>query len=97
MLKFTSEIDLSQITPANPAYPVISKLVTQLIAEVCKTNYPYDPEADGFIALIEPGDQGLTNIYWEGITKQGDMFIALQTNNQYGIIYVIPDTHWRII
>ena len=97
MLKFTSEIDLSQIKPTNPAYPVISKLVTRLIAEIHKTNYPYDPEVDGFIALVESGDQGLTNIHWEGITKLGDMLIALQTNNQYGIIYVIPDTHWRII
>jgi len=90
MLKFTSKIDLSQINPTNPAYPVISKLIGEV------SNYPYDPEVDGYILLVEPGDQGLTNIHWEGIAKQGDMLIALyQANNQYGIIYVIPDTSFE--
>ena len=108
MLKFTSESDLSHLTSSNPAYPVVSDLIDRLITQTFHTEHSYDTEADGFIALVEPndvnrrlteiwndGDWGLTDIPWEGITKQEDMYLAVYlSNDQYGIVFVIPDTDW---
>ena len=37
----------------------------------------------------------LLNIYREGTMKQGDYFIAIHlANNEYGLVFVIPDAHW---
>ena len=37
----------------------------------------------------------LLDIYWEGIMKQGDFFIAIYlANNEYGLVFVIPDAPW---
>lgn len=106
MLKFTSADDLARLPKTDPAYPVIATLVDGLITETFKTEFPYDPESDGFIALVEPGDVDrplteiwddwvLTDIPWEGITKQGNMFLAVfLANDQYGIVFVIPDEDW---
>jgi hypothetical protein len=34
----------------------------------------------------------LLDIYWEGIMKQGDFFIAIYlANNEYGLVFVITD------
>ena len=86
MLKFNSENDLSQINTDNFAYPIIAELVT---------HYPYIPESDGFIALIEPDDTEFSgNGTWKGIAKVDDVFLAMyQVNNQSAIIFVIPDSN----
>ena len=108
MLKFTSEADLLRLNPANPAYPIVSDLVQRIITESYKTEYPYDPEADGWIALIEPGDidrplteiwgddaYDLVSIPYEGISLQDGMYLAaFLANNQFGILFVIPDADW---
>lgn len=106
MLIFKSVGDLARLPKTDPAQPVIAELVNGLITETFKTEFPYDPEADGFIALVEPGDVDrplteiwddwkLTDIPWEGIMKQGDFFIAIfLANDQYGIVFVIPDEDW---
>ena len=108
MLKFTSADDLSRLPEDNPAHPVIAELIQGLITDTYGTEFPYDEEGDGFIALIEPGDVdrplteiwddgdwGLLDIPWEGITRRGDFFLAIfLANNQYGIVFVIPDEDW---
>ncbi len=110
MLKFTSEADLLRLNPAHPAKPIIQELVHRIITMSRKTEYPYDPDADGFIALIEQDDvdrplseiwgedaYSLINTPWEGITKDesGKFFLAVfLANNQYGIVFVIPDADW---
>ena len=106
MLKFTSEADLLRLNPAHSALPIITDLINRLI----KQGYPYDPENDGYIVLVEEGDidRPLTEIWsddayclidvpWEGITKDesGKYFIAIfLANNQYGLVFVIPDADW---
>jgi len=68
--------------------------------------FTYDPNADGWIVLIEEGDTGrvldeiwddwtLLDVPWEGITREGDFFLAVfLANNQFGICFVIPDEPW---
>jgi hypothetical protein len=37
----------------------------------------------------------MLNIYWEGIMRRGDFFIAIYlANNEYGLVFVIPDAPW---
>ena len=74
MLIFKSVDDLARLSKTNPAQPVIATLVDGLITETFKTEFPYDPESDGFIALVEPGDidRPLTEI-WDDGTKLTDI------------------------
>ena len=108
MLKFTSEQDLSCLPKTNPAHHVISTLVKGIITDTLDTEYPYDPDADGFIALVEPddvnrplhdiwpdGDWKLSDLPYEGVTLQDGHYLAIYlANNQYGIVFVIPDEDW---
>ena len=109
MLKFTSADDLVRLPKDNPAYPVIATLIQGIITDTLDTEFPYDPDANGFIAPIEgpedvnrpfteiwpDGDWGLTDILWEGITLQDGHFLAIYlANNEYGIVFVIPDADW---
>ena len=106
MLEFKSAEDLSKLSPDDPAFPIVEALVKRLITDYVAEGYEYIPADDGWIVLIEPEDADreldelwdgctLLNIYWEGISKQGDFFIAIYlANNQYGLCFVIPDAPW---
>lgn len=107
MLQFKSADDLQQLDEADPAYPIVAELVQRLIVNYEAEGYAYDPEADGWIILIEEsdvdgplndiwdGDTKLTDLFWEGFTKQDDHFIRIfLANNQWGLAVVIPDTPW---
>jgi len=106
MLEFKSTEDLAKLPRTDLAFPIVEDLVKRLITDYISEGYDYRPEDDGFIILIEEGDVDreltelwdgctLLNIYWEGISKQGDFFIAIYlANNQYGLCFVIPDAPW---
>ena len=106
MLEFKSPEDLAQLPKDDPATQVVTGLVRRLIIDYVAEGYVYRPEDDGYIILIQEGDVDreltelwsgctLLNIYWEGISKQGDFFIAIYlANNQYGLCFVIPDAPW---
>ena len=106
MITFKSAEDLSKLSPDDPAFPIVEDLVKRLITDYISEGYDYRPEDDGYTILIQEGDADreltelwpgcrLTNIYWEGISKQGDFFIAIYlANNQYGLCFVIPDAPW---
>jgi hypothetical protein len=82
-------------------YPILEELVYQFFIEADD----YDPDVDGFIALVEPKDisKPLTDIWpetettladvmWEGFTQQDDYHLGIYlANNQYGIIFIIRD------
>ncbi len=105
MITFKSEADLLRLNPADPALPVLRNLVQRIITESYKTEYPYDPENDGWIALVDQDDldRPLTEIWgdeaydlisipYEGITLQDGMYIAVfLANNQFGIVFVVPE------
>jgi len=106
MITFKSTSDLSKLSPDDPAYATVKKLVDQLITAYSPPGRSHDPEEDGYIILIEEGDVNRTldelwdgatllNIPWEGIMLQGDFFIAIYlANNEYGLTFVIPDAPW---
>ncbi len=100
MITFKSEADLQQLPKDNPAYPVIEDLVQRLIID-----YPsYDPDADGFIVLLEEDDvnRNLTEIWseptklcgipFEGIfIRDGYIHFLYLRDNQYGLLFLAPE------
>jgi hypothetical protein len=108
MIQFKSISDLSKISRDDPAYPVIEDLAQKLLVTTQSMARPYDPEADGWIVLIEKGDvdRPLTDIWgedayrlintpWEGVSNQDGFYIAVfLANNDFGLVFVIPDADW---
>ena len=103
MIQLKSRDDLRQVRPDDPAYPILDDLVRRLIDEYP----PYDPEADGWVVLVEPHDidrgiheiwdanTTLADLLWEGFTKRDGHFIGVYlANNQWGLAVVIPDAPW---
>jgi hypothetical protein len=108
MIQFKPISDLSKISRDDPAYPVIEDLAQKLLVTTQSMARPYDPEADGWIVLIEKGDvdRPLTDIWgedayrlintpWEGVSNQDGFYIAVfLANNDFGLVFVIPDADW---
>lgn len=106
MKQFKSANDLLQLAQDDPAYPIVANLVKRLIVDYEAEGWTHDPDADGWICLIEREDLDrplneiwddwtLFDIPWEGITKDGDHYIAVfLANNQFGLAFVIPDAPW---
>jgi len=101
MKTFKSHEDLKQLSPNDPAYPVVAELVRVLIDAYGES---YNADDYGHVVLIEDGDQDryltdidgpeyrLVDIPWEGITWQEDHYVAMMLcNNEYGLVFVIPD------
>ena len=106
MITFKSTEDLAKLPPEDPAYPTVNELVDRLITAYTEPGQPYNWQDYGYVILIQESDVNRTldeiwdgctllDIYWEGIMKEGDFFIAIYlSNNEYGLIFVIPDTDW---
>jgi len=106
MLEFKSTEDLAKLPATDPAYPTVEDLVNRLITEYTPPGETYNADDYGYVILIQEGDVDrelielwdgctLLNIYWEGISEQGDFFIAIYlANNEYGLCFVIPDAPW---
>lgn len=106
MKQFKCAQDLQQLPPDDPAYPLVADLVQRLIVNYAAEGYPHDPEADGWIVLIEEGDADrilteiwddwrLVDVWWEGISKTDGHYLGIfLANNQFGLCFVIPDAPW---
>ena len=60
MITFKSAEDLGKLPPDDPAYATVKELVDQLITAYSPPGRAYDAEDDGYVILIEEGDDGLT-------------------------------------
>ncbi len=110
MIQFKSISDLSKLPPDHPAHPIIEHLAHKLLVNTDSMARPHDPDADGWLVLIEESDadvdRPLTEIWgddayslfqvpWEGVTRQDGMYIAVfLANNDFGLVFVIPDEDW---
>jgi hypothetical protein len=106
VITFKSTKDLAKLPPEDPAYATVQELVQRLITAYTSPGQPYSHEDYGYVILIEEADMNRTldeirdgctllEILWEGIMKQGQFFIAIYlANNEYGLVFVIPDTPW---
>ena len=107
MIQLKSRDDLRQVSLDDPAYPILDDLVRRLIDEYEAEGFHHDPDADGWVVLVEPHDidRGITEIWdadttladllWEGFTLRDGHFIGVYlANNQWGLAVVIPDAPW---
>ena len=92
MITFKSTEDLSKLPPTDPEYPTVQELVKRLITEYTPPGGTYNADDYGYVILIEEADVNRTldeiwdgctllEIYWEGIIKQGEFFIAIYLAN----------------
>jgi len=56
MLHFKSRNDLNQLPSSDPAYPTIQSLVDLTITPYDTPERPCDPDAEGWIVLIQESD-----------------------------------------
>ena len=106
MITFKSTEDLAKLPPEDPAFPTVQELVERLIMAYTSPGQPYNHEDYGYVILIEETDVDrdldeiwdgctLLDIYWEGIMLRDGFFIAIYlANNEYGLVFVIPDAPW---
>ena len=106
MITIKSTEDLSKLPPDDPAFPTVQELVDRLITAYTEPGQPYNADDYGYVILIQESDVDrnldeiwdgctLVDIYWEGIMKRGDFYIAIYlANNEYGLVFVIPDAPW---
>jgi len=106
MLEFKSPEDLSKLSPDDPVFPIVEDLVKRLITDYIAEGYEYIPADDGWIVVIEPHDKDrvlneiwsdwtLLDIPWEGITFRDGFYQAVfLANDQFGIVFIIPDAPW---
>jgi tRNA uridine 5-carbamoylmethylation protein Kti12 len=106
VITFKSTEDLAKLPPDNPAFPTVKELVERLITAYTSPGQPYNWRDYGYVILIEEADADRTldeiwdgctllDIYWEGIMLRDGHFIAIYlANNEYGLVFVIPDAPW---
>ena len=108
MLQFKSQADLAQLPLEDPAYEIVKQQIAYLISAYDSPDHPYDPEAYGWIVLIQKGDEDrplfeiwdsepnrLATLMWEGAYKQGNFIIAIYlANDDFGLSFIIPDEPW---
>ena len=103
---FKSLADLQQLAHDNLVLPWVESHLKQLLNAYSETGSNYDPENDGYLILMEQGDEQqpltqvdlnyyLINVPWEGVSLEPGYFYAFYlANNQFGLGFIIPDQHW---
>ena len=106
MITFKSTEDLDKLPPDNSAHPTVQELVERLITAYTIPGQQYNWRDYGYVILIEQADVDRTldeiwygctllDIYWEGIMLRDGFFMPiLLANNEYGLIFVIPEAPW---
>jgi hypothetical protein len=106
VITFKCTEDLAKLSPTDPAHKTVQELVDRLITAYTLPGQPYNHEDYGYVILIEEADMNRTldeiwdgctllDIYWEGIMLRDGFFIAIYlANNEYGLVFVIPDAPW---
>ncbi|SMF97239.1 hypothetical protein SAMN02949497_4659 [Methylomagnum ishizawai] len=84
----------------------ISALIRRLVSDLILACHPYDPEADGYVALIEDGGDladlsalglpyALDSVPFEAVQVEAGCYVGVfLANNQFGLTVVVPDAPW---
>jgi hypothetical protein len=97
---FSSLASLDQIR-GSPLGPMLREIVIRMLG-----HFEYNPEDDGFVVLIEPGDVArvltdlslpyhLHEVPFEAVHMQEGHYCGIYlANNQFAITFLIPDADW---
>jgi hypothetical protein len=84
----------------------VEDLLNTIITEAERLGHSYHPEHDGHIVLLNretidieldlfTPPRKLEDVLWDGVDVRSGHFIAVfLPNNQFGLIFVIPDADW---
>ena len=98
------EVDAARLPP--DLARAVRGTLEALIGAYAEGGAAYDPEADGWTVLVEPGDSeemigtaigghSPLDAPFEGVTFEYGCFVAVWlANNQFGITVVVPDAPW---
>jgi hypothetical protein len=104
MKTFKSIADVEQLRN-HPLRDTVESLVVPVIESYTDT-FPYRPENDGFLVLIESQDVDrvlvdldmpyrLSEVPFEGVTVvDGCLYAVYLSNNQFALGFLIPDEAW---
>lgn len=103
MKVFKSAASVEQVRD-HPSYETVRDALLPIVCP--RADRAYDPEEDGYLVLVEPGDQDreleeldlpyeLSEIPLEAVTRMDGHYYALYlANNEFGISFLIPDADW---
>jgi hypothetical protein len=102
MYVIKSTADLQRVPLSHPCYAYVSRRTWRLV----HGRDGYDPEADGYVVLLEPRDLRLAallpevpvplvEVPWEGVSRGPGLFHGVVlTSNQFAVDVVVPDEPW---
>jgi hypothetical protein len=102
MIQIKHRKDLHQIPIDNPAYPILDELCELLI----DSYPPYEPDADGWLVLLEESDSNriltelwddwrIQDIEFESVELSNGVFSGIfLANNQKGFVICAIDGPW---
>ena len=104
MLEFKSLADVEACAFDDPRHErVVRDAVKTLIDATSSAQVAYDPDADGWVVMLEPGDgddvlgefcsYGLPDMLWEGAVRDesGCILTCICTNNSFGVTVIVPN------
>ena len=106
MLTFKSFECLSQLGSDHPSRYVVEDLLNTIITEAERLGHSYHPDHDGYIVIpsrlkidheldLFTPPRKLEDVLWCGVDVRSGHFVAVfLPNNQFGLIFVIPDADW---
>ena len=103
VFKSLEDVDGAGLPP--PLAEACRETLAALIGAYAEHGDTYDPEDDGYVVLVEEGDEdgdleaecgyGLGDAPFEGgIFEAGVFRTCVLHNNQFGISIVVPDAPW---
>ena len=105
MRVFKSLADVTAAGLCGDVGRVAGDVVRTLVDAYASAGFVYDPEADGFVVLVEAGDSeeavratlgcSLLDAVLEGcVLERGCFATVMLRNNQFGISIIVPDAPW---
>jgi hypothetical protein len=86
--------------------PEMADLIRKVVCDLVLACHPYDPEADGYVVLVEGGDDladlsvlglpyALDRVPFEAVQVEAGCYVGVfLANNQFGLTLVVPDAPW---
>ena len=105
MITFKHPSDITKLPRDDPAYPLIKEYIQLIMRTSDKHSMPWDPEREGYLAILESSDVGqhlgeffdglFQDMPFEATLKRDGFYVAIALyNNSYGHLILVEDASW---